>query len=193
MTSESIYVVVTRFGSHTYMELVLQGSINFIQSVRHENERKSTILIHWSATVWKRTNSLWHSDAIWRHRTGSTLTQVMACFLLAPSHNLNQCWLIISEVQWQSPEANSTRNSSAINYYNWLENNFEKMSFKSPRANELIKFLSLMFQNSDHGVCHYFSAYPTLHLFFNMETCTRKSIPQIEGVLWEYNPWTGKG
>ena len=35
-------------------------------------------------------------------RSGSTLAQVMACCLTAPSHYLNQCWLIISEVQWHS-------------------------------------------------------------------------------------------
>ena len=43
-------------------------------------------------------NSLWPSDTKWRHRYGSTLAQVMACCLTAPSHYLNQCWLIISEV-----------------------------------------------------------------------------------------------
>ena len=30
----------------------------------------------------------------------------MACCLTAPSHYLNQCWLIISEVIWHSPENN---------------------------------------------------------------------------------------
>ena len=34
-------------------------------------------------------NSLWSSDAIWRHRSGSTLAQVMAWCLTAPSHYLN--------------------------------------------------------------------------------------------------------
>ena len=34
-------------------------------------------------------NSLWPSDAIWRHGSGSTLAQVMACCLTAPSHYLN--------------------------------------------------------------------------------------------------------
>ena len=38
-------------------------------------------------------NSLWPSDTIWRHKTRSTLAQVMACCLTAPSHYLNQCWL----------------------------------------------------------------------------------------------------
>ena len=40
-------------------------------------------------------NSLWLIDVIWQHRFGSTLTQVMACCLMAPSHYLIQCWLII--------------------------------------------------------------------------------------------------
>ena len=45
-------------------------------------------------------NSLWPSDAIWRHKSGSPLAQVMACCLMASSHYLNQYWLIISEVLW---------------------------------------------------------------------------------------------
>ena len=58
-------------------------------------------------------NSLRRSDAIWRHRSGSTLAQVMACCLTAPSHYLNQCWLIISKVFWHSSEGNFLRDTSA--------------------------------------------------------------------------------
>ena len=47
----------------------------------------------------RRVNSLWPSDAIWQQRSGSTLALVMACCLMAPSHYLSQCWLIISDVQ----------------------------------------------------------------------------------------------
>ena len=43
--------------------------------------------------------SLWPSDPIWRQRSGSILAQVMACCLTALNHYLNQCRLIISEVQ----------------------------------------------------------------------------------------------
>ena len=49
-------------------------------------------------------NSLWPSDAMWWHRSGSTLAHVMACCLSAPSHYLIQCWLIISKVQVQINE-----------------------------------------------------------------------------------------
>ena len=44
-------------------------------------------------------NSLWPSEAIWQQSSGSTLAQVMACYLTAPSHYLHQCWKIISKVQ----------------------------------------------------------------------------------------------
>ena len=50
------------------------------------------------------TNSLGPSDAIWRWRSWSTLVQVMTCCLTAPSHYLNQCWLIISKFLWHSSE-----------------------------------------------------------------------------------------
>ena len=67
---------------------------------------------------WHRScvHSLRLSDAMWRQRTRSTLAQVMACCLNAPSHYLNQCWLIIPKVQWLSSEGNLTRNTSAINH-----------------------------------------------------------------------------
>ena len=47
-------------------------------------------------------NSLWPSDTIWWHITWSTLVQVMACCLSAPSHYLNQCSFISSKVSWHS-------------------------------------------------------------------------------------------
>ena len=45
--------------------------------------------------------SLRPSAAIWRHRSGSTLAQVMACRLTVPSHYLKQCWFPGSfEIHW---------------------------------------------------------------------------------------------
>ena len=37
-----------------------------------------------------RVNTLWSSDTMCRHRSASTLAQVMACCLMAPNHYLNQ-------------------------------------------------------------------------------------------------------
>ena len=39
----------------------------------------------------RQLNSLWPSDAIWRHIFGSALAQLMACCLTAPGHYLPQC------------------------------------------------------------------------------------------------------
>ena len=65
--------------------------------------------------IWQQTtvNSLWPSDAIWWQRSGSTMAQVMACCLTAPSHHLNQCWLVIMKVKWHSSEGNFIRDTSA--------------------------------------------------------------------------------
>ena len=60
----------------------------------------------------QRVNSLWPSDTMWGHTYESTLAQVMACCLMAPSHYLNQCWLIINRVKWHSPDGNFIRNTS---------------------------------------------------------------------------------
>ena len=54
---------------------------------------------------------LWPSDVIWQQASRSTLAQVMACCLMAPSHYLNQCWLMIIEVLWPSPNSNFTENT----------------------------------------------------------------------------------
>ena len=55
-------------------------------------------------SVFAIVNLLGPSDATWRHRTESTVAQVMACCLTAPSHYLNQCWLIISKFLWHPSE-----------------------------------------------------------------------------------------
>ena len=60
-------------------------------------------------------NSLWLIDAMRRHRSGPTLAHVMACYLRAPSHYLNQCWLIISTARWYLSEGSFTRDASAVN------------------------------------------------------------------------------
>ena len=85
-------------------------------------------------TQWVSVKSLWPRDAIWWHRSGSTLAQVMACCLTAPRNYLNQCWLIISKVQWHSSQFNFTRDTSAISHWNSLENYLSKILLKSPKA-----------------------------------------------------------
>ena len=54
-------------------------------------------------------NSLWPSDAIWWHRSELALPHIMACFLMAPNHYLNQYWLIIKGVLLHSPERSADK------------------------------------------------------------------------------------
>ena len=82
-------------------------------------------------------NSLWSSDGKWWHRSGSTLALVMVCCLIAPSHYLNQCHLLISEVLWRSPVSNSIAHAQATILYNEIENyTFERLPYL-PGGNEL--------------------------------------------------------
>ena len=67
-------------------------------------------------------NSLWPSDAIWQHNSGSTFAQVMTCCLTAPSHYLDQYWLLICEVVLHPTEGNFTANVQATILYNEFEN-----------------------------------------------------------------------
>ena len=62
------------------------------------------------------------SNSIWRHRSGSTLAQVMACCLTTPIHLLNQCCWLFNEVSWHSPESNFTASAQATIPYNKFEN-----------------------------------------------------------------------
>ena len=53
-------------------------------------------------------NSLGRSDAKWRYKSGSTLAQLMTFYPTASRYHLNECWLLISEIPWNSPENNFT-------------------------------------------------------------------------------------
>ena len=64
-----------------------------------------------------QVNSLWPREAIWWHGSRSTLAQVMACCLKAPSHFLNQCCVLICEVLWHSLDRNFTESAQAIVLY----------------------------------------------------------------------------
>ena len=94
----------------------------------------------WQIWMWLKNltctlmNTLFPSDAIWRYRTRSTLVQVVAWCLMAPSHYLKQCWLNIKWGQWHLFKGNSTRIMSATSHKNYLENHLLQISFKSPRG-----------------------------------------------------------
>ena len=70
----------------------------------------------WGMLARRSLNFLWSNDAIWRHRSGSTFAQVMACSLTAPGHYLNQRWFIIHQmaISQQAHEITSYRRSSKL-------------------------------------------------------------------------------
>ena len=81
--------------------------------------------------------SLRPSDDKWRHWTGPTLAQIMARCLMAPSHYLNQCWLIISKFWQHSFEGNFTGNAQTIYLWYELKITNSRLQMPLPGANEL--------------------------------------------------------
>ena len=79
-----------------------QNTAIFIQENLYEN-----IVCKLAAILFRPqcVNSKWHSDVLWRHRSRSTLVQIMACCMTAPSHYMNQCSLLTDEVLWHSSGA----------------------------------------------------------------------------------------
>ena len=78
------------------------------------------------------SNTLWPGDAIWQHRSGSALAQVMVWCLLALSHYLNQYWLIIRGDLWHM-KTNFIGSAQDIN--SSIE--FKKLLPHLPGANKL--------------------------------------------------------
>ena len=103
----------------------------FISKMFYHKNSWSFEAITYGFRMVRITNSLWPSDAIWWQRSGSTLAQVMAWSLQAPSHYLNQCWLIsdihIRAISQEMPLPSIT------------ENYISKISFKFPRG-QWVKF-----------------------------------------------------
>ena len=64
-------------------------------------------------------NSLAPRDALWV-KNWSTLFQLMACCLTAPSHYLNQFWLIMCEVRWYSAQSEISGNAENFSHQTML-------------------------------------------------------------------------
>ena len=71
----------------------------------------------------------------------------MACCLMARSHYLNQCWLLICEVLWHSSGSNYTASTQAITLYTEFQNHTIKSTASSPRDQWVrIKWMTQMSQ-----------------------------------------------
>ena len=96
--------------------------------------KTGSILVPIMATNAYHVTSLRHSDVIWRQGSRSTLAQVMACCLTAPSHYLKQCWLAISKLKWHSPERISIRSIANTRQRNKIENWYVKSHSDFPMS-----------------------------------------------------------
>ena len=113
----------------------------------HIAEYQREKLKYWFQLLLNHIYFIVASCAIWRHRSGSTLAQVMYW-----CHYLNQCWLLISEVLWHSSERNSTARAQAIILHNELESYILKITVISLRESGAI-VLSLFTPRTKHHVC----------------------------------------
>ena len=87
-------------------------------------------------------NSLWPSDTIRWQRTESILAQAVACCLTAPSHYLNQCWLISKVLHGIHRRALSWEDLKIPISKNWWKITFLKSHSDLPGANESIPDIS---------------------------------------------------
>ena len=111
-------------------------------------------------------NSLWPNDAIWQHRSRSTLVQVMAWCLHAWRHQA----ITWTNVDWSSAKSNDihiraiSRDASTTNHWNPFENNISKSSFRFPRG-QWVKEQHiptiLLFLWCSYNQCYPYSSYPS--------------------------------
>ena len=71
-------------------------------------------------------NLLRPSDAIWKHRSGTMMSEEMTCGLMTWSHYiyLNQCWSIITETLQYWYKSNYTENTPEISPWYEFENHW---------------------------------------------------------------------
>ena len=79
---------------------------------------------------------LTHCCLVMPYTSRSTLTQVIAWCLMAPSHYLNKCGLMVTGVLWHSPEINFIRIAHELNSQYVLQDQTTLLPWH-PGANEL--------------------------------------------------------
>ena len=88
-------------------------------------------------------NSYWPGNDTWHQRSWLTLIQVMACCLMAPSHYLNHCWLLVRGVQWHSPEDSFIRSTDELNPWHVFEITLLNLLLHTLLRSHRIKFTHL--------------------------------------------------
>ena len=78
--------------------------LNIFRPIWNDRHFAEYISLGYVVLILQEKFKLGPGDVIWRLISWSTPVQTMACCKTAPSHYLNQCWLIISKVLWHSSE-----------------------------------------------------------------------------------------
>ena len=78
----------------------------------------------------------WPSDATWRHKSVSTLVQVVAYCLTPTSHFLGQCLVPFCETIWHTPESNLALIVQATILHNEIEIHANNLLPHLPGENE---------------------------------------------------------
>ena len=160
MCSSNIWIIYLFIFIVSYMYEIFIENMQclFRTQVRCWNKAHCANLVHsrWSVAFRCAVNSLWLSDTTWWCRSGSTLAQVMACCLTAPSHYLNQCWLIISEVLWHSLSSQFnwkfSRYLTFIQVWKWSAWNYSCISANELMDRDLNKHLPLKANGAFDGL-----------------------------------------
>ena len=109
--------------------VMVPGCIVYIYTnpnVSNHNIQNCTDVSHFTNPF----NPLWHNDINSSISFGSGNS--LACCLTAPTHYLNQFWLIISATQWQSTAGHFTIDATVINHQNYIESLLPTITLKSP-------------------------------------------------------------
>ena len=87
-------------------KVIFWGNCQFYIDVKHNAMINCTGVM----CVTVLLNQVTYCD-IWWHISGLTLAAAMACYLIAPCHNLNQSWLLINRVLEHLLKTNSTESA----------------------------------------------------------------------------------
>ena len=92
--------------SNSY-NLVTTTSELIISKQERAHEMSNAMLKYGFTSLTRTHTCMWeYATFTWQEGSRSILAQVMACCLTAPSHYLNQYWLMVSEVFWHSLDSN---------------------------------------------------------------------------------------
>ena len=102
------------------------------------NKQAFPLILEWYSHIcWPRC------DTIWCQRSGSTLLEVMANCLAAPTHYLSKCWCIIKKIHRNTPMSSLDRPSIMLLLRSYKKNFSELSSLKLLIFQNNILFTSL--------------------------------------------------